>query len=66
VDQVLIVKNGMIQTRTVKVGYKTLDFSEIISGLSEGDRVILSDQDKLHPGQFVRQRTAKIAPPPQR
>ena len=64
VDQALIVKNGVVRARTVKVGYKTLDFSEIISGLSEGDRVVLSDQDKLRPGKVVRQRAAKIVRPP--
>jgi RND family efflux transporter MFP subunit len=63
VDQALIVKNGVIQSRTVKVGYRTLDFSEILSGLSEGDRAVLSDQDKLRPGRVVRQRVAKIPPP---
>ena len=63
VDQALVVKRGMIQTRTVKVGYRTLDFSEIVSGLSEGDRVILSDQDKLRPGRLVRQRLVKVPPP---
>jgi RND family efflux transporter MFP subunit len=62
VDQALIVKNGIIQSRTVKVGYRTLDFSEIVAGLSEGDRVVLSDQDKLRPGKHVRQRVAKVPP----
>ena len=62
VDQALIVKNGLIQSRTVKVGYRTLDFSEIVSGLSEGERAVLSDQDKLRPGKLVRQRVAKIVP----
>ncbi len=64
VDQALIVKHGTIHARTVRVGYRTLDFSEIIDGLSEGDRVVLSDQDKLRPGKIVRQRVAKIPPPP--
>jgi RND family efflux transporter MFP subunit len=63
VDQALVVKKSMIQARTVKVGYRTLDFSEIISGLSEGDRVVLSDQDKVRPGRLVRQRVARIPPP---
>lgn len=62
VDQALIVKNGIVQARTVKVGYRTLDFSEIVAGLAEGDRAILSDQDKLRPGKHVRQRVAKIPP----
>ena len=62
VDQALIVKNGLVQSRTVRIGYRTLDFSEIISGLSEGERAVLSDQDKLRPGKLVRQRVAKIVP----
>lgn len=62
VDQALIVKSGIVQSRTVKVGYRTLDFSEVLSGLAEGDRVVLSDQDKLRPGRPVRQRLAKVAP----
>ena len=62
VDQALIVKRGIVQTRTVKVGYRTLDFSEIVVGLSEGEKVVLSDQDKLRPGKLVRQRIAKVIP----
>ena len=62
VDQALIVKNGIVQARTVKVGYRTLDFSEVLSGLAEGDRAVLSDQDKLRPGRPVRQRLAKVTP----
>ena len=65
VDQSLIVRHGIVQSRTVKVGYRTLDFSEILEGLAEGDRAILSEQDKLRPGKFVRQRVAKIAPRPE-
>ena len=62
VDQVLIVKHGVVQSRTVKIGYRTLDFSEALSGLDEGDRVVLADQDKLRPGRPVRQRVSKIVP----
>jgi RND family efflux transporter MFP subunit len=62
VDQALIVKRGIVQSRTVKVGYRTLDFSEILEGVSEGDRAVLSDQDKLRPGRPVRQRLTKVTP----
>ena len=61
VDQALIVKHGVVQKRTVKVGFRTLDFSEVTSGLSLGDHVVVADQDRLHPGQPVRQRL--IRPP---
>jgi len=61
VDQALIVKHGVVQKRTVKVGFRTLDFSEAMSGLSLGDHVVVADQDRLHPGKPVRQRL--IRPP---
>jgi RND family efflux transporter MFP subunit len=56
VDQALVVAYGMVSARTVKVGYRTLESAEAVEGLREGDRVVVSDQDKLRPGQFVRQR----------
>ena len=62
VDQALIVKHGLIESRTVKIGYRTLDFSEVLDGVLEGEHVVLSDQDKLRPGRPVRQRVAKVAP----
>ncbi len=56
VDQALVVKRGLIQKRTVKVGFRTLDFTEALSGVSQGERVVVADQDRLSPGQPVRQR----------
>ena len=61
VDQALIIKHGMVQRRTVKVGFRTLDFSEALSGISLGDHVVIADQDRLHPGEPVRQRKVDIA-----
>src|SRR5882672_660302 len=61
VDQAMVVNGGLVQRRTVNVGFRTLDVSEALSGLSEGDRVIVSDQDKFHSGQPVRQRM--VTPP---
>jgi len=60
VDQVLLVRNKNVRSRTVKIGYRTLDYVEALSGIAEGDRVIISDQDKLHVGQFVRQRVVEL------
>ena len=64
VDQVWVVKRGVVQKRTAKVGYRTLDFAEVSSGLSLDDHVVLSDQDRLRPGQAVRQRKVNIVAPP--
>jgi RND family efflux transporter MFP subunit len=64
VDQALMVNGGIVQRRTINVGFRTLDFSEALSGLADGDHVILSDQDKFHSGQPVRQRMINAPPPP--
>ena len=62
VDQALVVRHGLVESRTVKVGYRTLDFSEVLSGVLEGERAVLSDQDKLRPGRPVRTRIFKVVP----
>src|SRR5215217_8869542 len=64
VDQALVTNGGMVQRRTVNVGFRTLDFSEALSGLADGDRVIVSDQDKFHSGQPIRQRAVSAPPLP--
>jgi RND family efflux transporter MFP subunit len=66
VDQALVVKHNVVRRRTVKVGYQTLDFTEALSGLSDGDRVVISDQDKLRPGQPVRQRKVDLSRAPKK
>src|SRR5205085_12610386 len=60
VDQALVVKRGIVQARTVRVGFRTLDFAEAVNGLSFNDHVIVSDQDRLRPGRLVRQRKIEV------
>ena len=55
VDQALVTNRGIVQRRTVKAGFRTLDFTEAVSGVSEGDHVVVEDQDLLRPGRPVRQ-----------
>jgi RND family efflux transporter MFP subunit len=64
VDQALIVTRGVVRSRTVNVGYRTLDFAEVLGGLAEGDLVIVSDQDRFRPGQPSRTRLVQTPPPP--
>jgi RND family efflux transporter MFP subunit len=61
VDQALVVKHGIVHRRTIKIGFHTLDFTEALSGVSIGDHVVIEDQDRLRPGQFVRQRRVDVA-----
>jgi RND family efflux transporter MFP subunit len=64
VDQALVVNGGIVHAQTVNVGFRTLDFAEALSGLAEGDHVIVADQDKFRAGQPVRQRIVSLPPPP--
>ena len=64
VDQALVVKNGVVQARTVQTGYRTLDFAEALSGVSEGEYVIVTDQDQFRAGQPARHHVVDIATPP--
>jgi RND family efflux transporter MFP subunit len=61
VDQALVVRSGIVQSRLVKVGFRTLDFTEVLDGLREGDRVIVADQDRFRPGQPARQRVVEAS-----
>ena len=62
VDQVLVVARGTVEARTVKVGYRTLEFVEAIEGVPEGAHVVVADQDQLRPGELVRQRLVPSDP----
>jgi RND family efflux transporter MFP subunit len=61
VDQALVIENGIVQARTVKVGYRTLEVTEAMSGVSLGERIVVADQDRLRPGRLVRQRNVDAA-----
>jgi RND family efflux transporter MFP subunit len=63
VDQALVVDRGIVQARTVKVGFRTLDTAEAISGLKLGEHVVVADQDRLRPGRMVRPREIDDPPP---
>jgi RND family efflux transporter MFP subunit len=63
VDQALVVDRGIVQARTVKVGFRTLDTAEAISGLKLGEHVVVADQDRLRPGRMVRPREVDDPPP---
>ncbi len=54
VDQVLLVVDGVVSQRTVKVNFKSLEFVEVAEGLHEGDQVIVNDQDAFRENERVR------------
>lgn len=53
-DQVLVVKNGRVELRTVEVGFRALNAAEIRGGLEEGDYVIVENLEQFRPGKRVR------------
>lgn len=53
-ERVWVVDDGVVKPRNVKVGFRNIERAEIVEGLSEGEQVIVADQDLLRPGQRVR------------
>jgi RND family efflux transporter MFP subunit len=46
--------NGVLEQRSVQVGLQTSNDAEIVSGLEEGERVVVSDRGVLKAGQKIR------------
>ena len=57
---VLVVEDARAQQRSVRTGLRTLDAVEVLAGLAEGDRVLLSGNAKL--GARVRARSIAWQP----
>ena len=53
---VFIVKNGRASTVTVTIGRRNGRTAEVLSGLSEGDRVVLHPSDRIKKGVRVSER----------
>lgn len=53
-NSVFVVKaDGVVEQRPVEIGIETSSDAEIVSGLSEGERVVVSDHSALKPGAKV-------------
>ena len=50
----VLLPDGTVEQREVKIGLLNDEDEEIISGLSEGEQVVLSNQDKLQTGTKVQ------------
>ena len=59
---VLIVDHSnTIQNREIGVGIQSDNDAEVLSGLQEGDQVVISDRSGLHPGETVRPKLTQAA-----
>ena len=52
--RLLVVKNGRVESRTPEVGFVSLNEAEILSGVAEGEAVIVDQIDRFRPGDSVR------------
>jgi RND family efflux transporter MFP subunit len=55
----LVDEEGIVRSREVTTGYRSIEKVEISSGLKEGEKIVLGDHDLLRPGQKV---TARVLP----
>jgi RND family efflux transporter MFP subunit len=52
----LVNGSNQVEKRFVRVGVSTADSTEILSGLKQGDKVIVADLAAFQPGEFVTPR----------
>jgi HlyD family secretion protein len=53
---VFAVKDGRARTTVVKIGHRNSRLAEVLSGLAEGDRVVVHPSDRIREGSAVSQR----------
>lgn len=58
-NHVLLLEKNRVRQARIKPGFRTLEKTEIIEGLAEGDRVILSNHDLYPEGVRVRHQIVK-------
>jgi Cu(I)/Ag(I) efflux system membrane fusion protein len=51
---------GEVEERTVQMGLQTATDAEILSGLNEGEQVVVSDSSGLKPGQKVHPQAMAV------
>jgi multidrug efflux pump subunit AcrA (membrane-fusion protein) len=56
----IVDAGGQLQDRAVQVGIETTNDAEIISGLREGEQVVVSDRSGLKAGQKVHPQTVAV------
>jgi RND family efflux transporter MFP subunit len=58
---VLVVnRTGELEDRTITLGIQTATDAEVVSGLSAGEQVVVSDRSGLTPGQKVRPQVVQV------
>jgi RND family efflux transporter MFP subunit len=50
----VVTRNSEIEDRPITLGLQTANDAEVVSGLAEGEQVVVSDRSGLKPGETVR------------
>jgi hypothetical protein len=53
-------RNGELEDRAVQLGLQTANDAEVISGLNEGEQVVVSDRSALKAGQKVHAKPVAL------
>ncbi len=56
----VVGRNGEIEDRAITLGIQTANDAEVVSGLVEGEQVVVSDRSGLKPGDKVRPQVVQI------
>ena len=56
----VVNRDGEVEDRTVQVGLQTTSDAEILSGLNQGEQVVVSDRSGLKPGQKVHPQAMAV------
>ena len=56
---VFAVKDGRARTTVVKIGHRNNRTAEVLSGLSEGDKIVLHPSDRVKDGKAIEQRDTR-------
>jgi len=57
---VFVVSNGQIEDRAVSLGIQTATDAEVVSGLRDGEEVVVSDRGGLKPGDRVHAQQVQV------
>jgi multidrug efflux pump subunit AcrA (membrane-fusion protein) len=58
---VLVVdRQDQLEDRPVTLGLQTANDAEVVSGLSEGEQIVVSDRSGLKPGQKVHPQVVQV------
>jgi RND family efflux transporter MFP subunit len=61
-NSIWLVRNGRLVKQPVKVGAKGLDRTEILTGLTDHDQIVVQPRDSLRPGDKVQTILAASSP----